>query len=191
MKKLDINDFKEIFDILKDSVKEKPYFREYVYDEKCVGISQIVYEDDKFNHFSEEDWEKYEREFEEETGMEYCGETLDKRYQAVLTVSITKYNGESYMGLNCIEVGTKHSGYGSRILTWLEEYAKKKHFKGVIIRYTESKEMNLLALKKGYRPILTDGDEYLLFNKENNIRLKGDWKYDENNNVFGYYLKEV
>lgn len=51
--------------------------------------------------------------------------------------------------------------------------------------------MNLLALKKDYKAILTEGDEYLLFNKENNTRLNGKWRYDENNNIFGYYLKRV
>ena len=161
MNNLNIKDFKEVFDILKESVKEKPYFQETIFNEKCVGISQCVYQNESLNHFSEEDWKKYIKEFEEETGFEFSGETLDKRYKAHLTISITKYNNESYIGLNCIEVGLKHNGYGSRILSWLEEYAKNNNFKGVIIRYTQSKEMNLLALKKGYKAILTEGDEYL------------------------------
>lgn len=191
MNNLDIKDFKEVFDILKESVKEKPYFQETIFDEKCVGIIQCVYENEILNHFSKEDWEKYIKEFEAETGCEFSGELLDERYNAHLTISITKYNNESYIGLNCIEVGLKHSGYGSRILDWLEKYAKENNFKGVIIRYTQSKEMNLLALKKDYKAILTEGDEYLLFNKENNTRLNGKWRYDENNNIFGYYLKRV
>lgn len=55
MNNLDIKDFKEVFDILKESVKEKPYFRETIFDEKCVGIIQCVYENEILNHFSKED----------------------------------------------------------------------------------------------------------------------------------------
>lgn len=59
-------------------------------------------------------------------------------------------DGINSVTLAVIELNHRHQGYGTKIITWLESYARQHHAKKVIIESIITKPMRNLAIKLGY-----------------------------------------
>jgi GNAT superfamily N-acetyltransferase len=151
---------------------------------RAANVNFTVYENDALNHINEEELCAHFQLMIEESGNEGYGETVAEG--AHLSIEAGK---DGYLHLVSIQLLVKGQGIGSRIVNWLEKIAKSNGFKGVLIRATQSENMNKLVINKGYIPVHTTTEERIEFGKLQGFiyNSSNDIKTDSNGNIFGYY----
>lgn len=179
---LPLQDLEPLKEIIKDSSEHYGHYRiEYYKYGTQVCVSQIAYEEERFNQMTEQELEIYSEGLDENQGL-----PVKHTYNAHVTITLSN---DGTLHLNSIKVGETGKGYGNKILDWIENYAKSKGLKGILICSTESPVMNHLAVKRGYRPIYSTVEERIAFERELGFRhdLTTEIEYDDNGHVFGYY----
>ena len=179
--------FTELMEIFKGAVGDvighfgfgRPEYR-------FLDLHFSVYEKDELNHMTADEVNAHYERMIEETGNEWFGEIVRPDLNAHISFEV---GNDDYLHLISIKLLEKGKGVGTRMVAWLEAYAKAQGFKGVLIRATESEIMNHLAVKRGYVPVYNTVEERIAFGKQQGFRYDPNAviKYDSNGHIFGYY----
>lgn len=149
-----------------------------------IMIKQTVYEDENYNKMTDKELDALFLTLDENEGI-----TINSKYNSHLTLEV---GNDSFLHLISIEVFQKGKGFGNRVLEFLEYYSKENNYEGLLIRSTESVEMNTLCVRRGYVPIYSTIEERIEFGKKHGFRYRQhELEYDKNGNLFGYWVKRV
>lgn len=148
---------------------------------KMIIVEQRVYEDDYLNKITDEEFNKL---FNGNKDI-YTQIPVKEEYHAHCILEVNK---DDNLYITDIDFENCKQEYQTKILKWVENYAKSKGYKGVIIR-TSRYPINNLVFKYGYKPIYTNDEEKVEFEKMLNMDSKEKIKYDENGNPYCYWIK--
>jgi len=179
--------FTELMEIFKEGVGDvKGHFGFGRPHYQFLDLNFSVYEDDALNDLTKEELEAHYEQMIEESGNEFYGEVVRGEFSTHISFEV---GNDDYLHLISIKLLEKGKGVGTRMVAWLEEYAKSQGFKGVLIRSTESEVMNHLAVKRGYVPVYNTVEERIAFGKQQGFRYDPNAviKYDSKGHIFGYY----
>ncbi|MSR90765.1 hypothetical protein [Inconstantimicrobium porci] len=147
----DVRDFSELKELLANSCNGHPNIVDNIEDlTRGIAFYQIVFLDDRLNHFDENDWYNHIKEYETRTGMPYDGDAIDIKYDTRVRLSNSMLS-DNFLCVTELIVGNGYEENYYDILMWIEDYARKKGYDGVRIDLsTNNESVNTIAQDCGY-----------------------------------------